>query len=171
MDAQVLMNLCLLVVIVAAVGFGLRRLWPAIAGHFVGGSQGWGDLAKGYGTSGPPPGIVAPGQTLMVGPIIYRRSVGVALGDDGFYLEKGFPFSIFGQSRLLIPWSAVKTIVEGRLFWEKAPCLVIGDPPAGAVIVRPLLFDRMRPWLGRTNLLDPAQDDAASGMAASAHAR
>jgi hypothetical protein len=170
MDAEVLVNLGLLIVILAAIGFGLRRLWPAIAGHFIAGPQGWSDLAKVYGTSGPPQGALMQGQTLMIGRVVYRRSVGVALGDEGFYLEKGFPLSALGQSRLLIPWREIREIVEARLFWEKAPCLVIGDPPVASIIVRPLLFDAIRPWLARTGLLGLAKDNVAT-EAASAHSR
>lgn len=149
MDPKFVLNLALLLVILVAIGIGLRLLVPIIAQHFKG-SGGWDRLAKVYATTRNLPARVSRRQNFVVGQVVYRRSMTAGWDDTGLYLELGFPLSIFDRRRLFIPWTEFKRVEEGRLFWRKAVLLFLGEPLIGTITVPIELFDNaIRPAIGK----------------------
>jgi hypothetical protein len=141
----VMLTVFLLVLVVA--GYGVRKLVSVLARQF-GGGGGWAALAKVFATSRPMPPSVLLGQNIVVGLVIYRRSMSVGSDDAGLYLEPGFPVAIFVKQRLFIPWAEIRKVEESLLFWRKAFRLSIGDPCIGEVTAQGETVDRaIRPHI------------------------
>ena len=136
------------VVIVSAIG--LRLLLPIVLQHFKGSAAGWLRLSAAYATTRQRPAQVYSRQSIVVGQVLYRNCMIVGFDDTGLYLELGFPISLFGKRRLFIPWTAFKSIDEGRLFWRKAAVLSVGEPLVGTITVPMPLFDMIQPAIAKT---------------------
>jgi len=146
----------LVVLIVFAIG--LRLLVPIILQHFKGSAAGWRRLSEIYATARQRPAQVYTRQSIVVGEVLYRNCMIVGFGDTGLYLEIGFPISLFGRRRLFIPWTAFKSIDEGRLFWRKAAVLSVGEPLVGTITVPMKLFDMIQPAIAKTATKPGGQD-------------
>jgi hypothetical protein len=158
MDPGFVLNLAILLVVLVAIGVGFRFLIPVVARHFKG-SGGWDRLAKAYATTRQPPKLLLRRQNLVVGQIVYRRSMTVGWDDAGLYLELGFPLSIFERRRLFLPWTEFKRVEDARLFWRKGALLSLGKPLIGTITVPIELFD---------NAIRPAIGKVAAGLAETA---
>jgi hypothetical protein len=150
MDLNFIFLLAVFVVILIAFAIGLRFLLPIILQHFKGSSGGWNRLSQVYATTRQLPAQVYARQSIVVGQILYRNCMVVGFDDAGLYLENGFPMSMLGRPRLFIPWTELKRIEEGRLFWRKAALLSFGEPLVGTITVPLTLFETIKPAIGRT---------------------
>ena len=149
MDPEFILFLAVLVVVVVVFAIGIRLLMPFILQHFKGSSGGWSRLSQAYPTTRQLPAQVRVRQNIVVGKVIYRNCMIVGFDDAGLYLEIGFPLSIFGRRRLFIPWTEVKGIEDGQLFWRRAALLSLGEPPVGTITVPMQLFETIRPAMGK----------------------
>jgi hypothetical protein len=133
--------------VLASLGVAAIFLAPIAMRHLLGArGGGWGDLARVYATTKPPPPAL-PGQTLMVGFTQYRRCVAVAADETGLYLKLGFPLSFLRRPALLIPWTAFARVEKGRLYWREAAVLSVGDPLVATITAPMELFEKIRPRL------------------------
>ena len=130
----------LLAALAAAAAIGL----PILMQHFLGAPGGWGNLAKLYATKEPIPSSAVSRQSFMVGRVLYRNCVNVAIAESGLYLNLGFPLSWVGHSSLLVPWKEFRRLEEGRLFWRKAAVLFVGDPAVTSITVPIDMFGQVK---------------------------
>lgn len=150
MDIRSAITVAVLLVVLVAIAIGGRVLVRLIAQHFKG-SGSWTRLSAVYATTRQLPAQVLRRQNVVVGTVLYRRCMIVGFDDLGLYLEPGFPISIFGRRRLLIPWTEFRRVEEGRLFWRKAAVLSFGEPLVSTITVPLELFNSaIRPAIGKT---------------------
>ena len=149
MDPEFILLLTIFVVIIVVLAIVLRLLMPFILQHFKGSSGGWSRLSEAYATTRQLPARVRTRQNIIVGKVLYRNCMIVGFDDAGLYLEMGFPLSMLGSHRLLIPWNEVKRIEDGRMFWRRAALLSIGEPLVGTITVPMQLFETIRSAMGK----------------------
>ena len=147
MDLELILLLAAFFGVLIVFAIGLRLLLPIILQHFRGSSGGWNRLSQVYATTRQLPTQVLRRQNVVVGRVVYRRSMSVGFDDTGLYLELGLPMSIFGTRRLFVPWNDVKAIQEGRLFWGKAALLSLGEPLVGTITLPMKLFETIQPTM------------------------
>jgi hypothetical protein len=150
MDPDFILFLAVFFAVLVLFAVGLRLLVPMVMQHFKGSSGGWSRLAQAYATTRQLPAPVYKWQSVVVGQVLYRNCMIVGADHDGLYLELGFPLSILGRRRLFIPWTDVKRIEEGRLFWRQAALLSLGEPLVGTITVPLKLFETMRPKMHKS---------------------
>ena len=143
--------------VLIAFAIGLRLLLPIILQHFRGSPGGWSRLWQVYATTRQLPPQVLRRQNVVVGQVVYRRSMNVGFDDTGLYLELGLPISIFRTRRLFVPWNDVKAIQEGRLFWGKAGLLILGEPLVGTITLPMKLFETIQPTMDKAAAKGPLQ--------------
>jgi hypothetical protein len=160
MDSGFLLNVAIFLVVILAFAVALRLLVPIIMQHFPRSAGGWSRLSESYATTQPRPTQVFDRQSVVVGQVLYRNSMVVGFDDRGLYLELGFPLSALGRRALLVPWTEVRRIEDGRLFWRKAPVLSLGEPPVGTITMPEPLFKAIEPALmkGAKTLADARGD-------------
>lgn len=168
MDPDFINFFVALVVVLIVFAIGLRLLVPFILQHFKGSAAGWRRLSETYATTRQRPAQVYPRQSIVVGQVLYRNCMIVGFDDSGLYLEIGFPISLFGKRRLFIPWTAFKSVDEGRLFWRKAAVLSVGEPLVGTITVPMTLFDMIQPAIAKTAAKPAGQRAAVQTHSAAA---
>lgn len=124
---------------------GLRLLMPIVLQHVRGSSGGWNRLAQAYATTRQLPAQRRSRQNVVVGQVLYRNCMTVGFDEAGLYLEVGFPLSILAKRQLFIPWKEIKRIEIGRLFWQEAALLSLGEPQVGTITLPMTLFETMPP--------------------------
>jgi hypothetical protein len=149
MDPEFILYLAIFVVIVVVFAIGLRLLMPIILQHLKGSTGGWGRLSQAYATTRQLPAQIRARQNIVVGKVLYRNCMIVGFDNAGLYLEIGFPLSMLGRRRLFIPWTEVKGIEDGRLFWRRAALLSLGEPPVGTITLPMQLFETIQPAMGK----------------------
>ena len=120
MDPKFVLILGAFLIVLAGIALGTRLLVPIIAQHFKGAAGGWGRLSELYATTRLLAKQVFRRQNVVVGRVLYRNCITIGFDDAGLYLERGFPMSILGKRTLFVPWTEIKRVEEGRLFWRKA---------------------------------------------------
>lgn len=84
-------------------------------------------------------------QTVMVGPVVYRRCVAVVVDSRGLYLHVKPILSSFPP--VLVPWSEFRSASRAFLHWRDARRLEVGDPSVASITVYGRVLDDMRPFL------------------------
>ena len=147
MDLGTLFAVFAFLAVLAAIGFGLRYLIPALVGHLkgsFGSATGWATLSSRYGTAAEPEGVVLKRQSLVAGSVVYRYLVTVVIAEAGLYLAVGGPLP---RSPVLIPWEDFKVVTPAMLFWQKAVLVSIGAPQVSTLTLPMTLYDQMRSHL------------------------
>jgi hypothetical protein len=108
-------------------------------------ASGLNKLADLYPAEGEPEGQEHTRQTIKVGAVRYRRCVTVIVNARGLYLSVQPKLS--KRRPILIPWEEVKKTEKGRLYWDSARQLFVGEPKVATVTVFTSLFRAMHPYL------------------------
>ena len=119
---------------------GLVLLIVFIAKQISGGRGGWVRLVEQYGTPHPPAGNVLAKQTVQIGSVIYRNCTTLGVADEGLYITTW-------KKTVLIPWSDFTGISQGRLYWERAPVLTVGQPVVATIMLPMRLYHSLRDHL------------------------
>ncbi|MBB4199441.1 hypothetical protein CCR94_16790 [Rhodoblastus sphagnicola] len=128
-----------LVVAVVALAWAAPRLVRV----FGRGGGRWRDLARIFTTSRPMPEGARAGQTVMIGPLLYRHAMTVGADEAGIFLAPGFPLALVLRRRLLIPWAQIVKTEPARVFWGKATSLIVGAPVIATLTLEEDLFENM----------------------------
>ncbi len=89
-------------------------------------------------------------QTAKIGAIQYRRCLTVAVVDAGLYLSAKL-FLTAPQSAL-IPWSQIRLVGAGRLYWKPTRRISIGNPQVAVIEVFENLWQQIAPHLAPVSL-------------------
>ena len=108
------------------------------------GASGLKSLAERFPAGQEPPNAVR-GRTLKIGAVQFQRCVTVALTEEALYLS----VRTFGGSRsaALIPWSRVRFLGEGTLYWRATHRFAVGEPPVATVELFEDLWRLVKPHL------------------------
>jgi hypothetical protein len=156
MDPSFAVNLALAIVTLALVALALRWFGPTFSRAFSRG-HGWRELAEKFATTRSMPADSLDRQYVMIGAVLFRRTMRVGADGTGLYLEPGFPISIALKERLLIPWGEIAKVEASNFLWRPAVTLSIGAPRLGVVTLPSQLFNRvLRPHLAPPGEEDPA---------------
>jgi hypothetical protein len=88
-------------------------------------------------------------QTAKIGAVQFQRLLNIAVLDAGLYLSLK-PLGVAPQSTL-IPWSQMRPIGTGRLYWRSTRRIAIGNPQIAVIEVFENLWRQMAPHLAPTN--------------------
>ena len=156
MDPSFALNLALAIVALALFAVALRWFGPTLSRAFSR-DRGWRELAGRFATTRSMPANSLDRQYVMIGAVLFRRTMRVGADGAGLYLEPGFPISIALKERLLIPWGEIAKVEASRFLWRPAVTLSIGAPTLGVVTLPSALFNRvLRPHLAPPGEEDPA---------------
>jgi hypothetical protein len=84
-------------------------------------------------------------QTVKIGAFQYQRCLTVAVVDAGLYLSVRTVFT--APKSALIPWSQIRLIGAGRLYWRPTHCISIGNPQIVTIEVFEDLWRQIEPRL------------------------
>jgi hypothetical protein len=125
--------------LVAFVGLWLLMSWLLAA------LSGWTLLARRYRHIGPrPTGPRLSGQIIGLGPVNETRVTRLVLADEGLYLERN-PLFRFGQPAVLVPWTAVEYVSEGKFLWRRWRSLELGGMTT--LRVKDEAYEALAPYL------------------------
>jgi hypothetical protein len=92
-----------------------------------------------------PTGAKLTGQTIMIGPVVYRRCVTAHVGADGLCLHVHPPLCSYPA--LFIPWSEVSAAHATTLHWQRGLQLSIGRPAVTTITCAGKLLQCVRPYV------------------------
>ncbi len=98
-----------------------------------------------YPAGKEPTGTTMTWQTVMIGPVVYRRCVTAHVAAEGLYLHVHPPLRSYPL--LFIPWSEVSAARPATLHWQKGLRLSIGRPTVATVTSVGNLLRAIRPHL------------------------
>jgi len=145
-------SIVLLVVGILVVTFVWLIVLMSVLFWFFRRQSRWTQLAERYPAPPGPVGTLHRGQTVKVGPVRWRRSMTVGLGESGLYLEPvmsmGSLRGLIGHPPLLIPWSEVRVVGPGHIYllWECTE-LAVGEPKITSLTVPNGLLALLQPYL------------------------
>ena len=148
------------IAVVALAIFVLRRI---IMQHFAGTGGGWNGLARIYATQKAVPDPAWKRQTVVVGSVLYRNCVSVASDSEGLYLVLS-PSALLRRPPLFIPWTEFKRLESGRLYWQEAALLSLGEPVRGTLTMPLDLFVKIHRFM--TALAAAPHTVASTGITA-----
>ena len=114
----------------------------------ISGKGSWAALESRFATKAALPAGASSGQTIKIGPVIYRNSVTVAALAEGLYLALPRMWPLSRKQPLLIPWRALSVGEPTRLYWQTAGMLRIGAPTPTEIVIPSRLFPLLPSWLG-----------------------
>ena len=124
------------IVLVALAGFAL--FWMAIV-TLLGTLSGWKAMHAGFGL---PPGVVAPGGSLVsgrVGVVNYNNVLRVGCDRFGLYLSV-LVFFRAGHPPLFIPWNEVHGVERKDFLWRQRVRFSVGHPRITTITLPAALF-------------------------------
>jgi len=92
-----------------------------------------------------PAGTKLTRQTVMIGPVVYRRCVTAHVAAEGLYLHVCPPFRSYPL--LFIPWSEISAVHSAILHWQKGLRLAIGRPTVATITSVGTFLRSIRPHL------------------------
>lgn len=98
-----------------------------------------------YPAKTDPTGAKLTWQTVMIGPVVYRRCVTVQVGAEGLYLQVRPSFRRYPA--LFIPWSEVSAAHAAMLHWQRGLRLSIGHPAVTTITCVGRFLRSIRPHL------------------------
>lgn len=98
-----------------------------------------------YPAGTDPTGTTLTWQTVMIGPVVYRRCVTAHVAAEGLYLQARPPFRSYAL--LFIPWSEVSSVHSAILHWQRGLRLSIGRPTVATITSVGTLLRSIRPHL------------------------
>jgi hypothetical protein len=104
------------------------------------GGKEWGQLAERFPARKEPTGKTLTRHTVKVGTDVCRQCVTVVVADPGLYLR--VDHFLRRRPGVLIPWDEFRDVAEGKLQFQKAAVLTVGER---ATLTMPMrLYDRVR---------------------------
>jgi hypothetical protein len=113
--------------------------------HLFAQASGLNRLVDKYPASTDPTGIKSTWQTVMIGPVVYRRCVTVHVSVEGLYLHMRPPLRSYPL--LFIPWSEFSAVHSAILHWRKGLRLSVGRPEVATITCVGVLLQSIRPYL------------------------
>lgn len=104
---------------------------------------GWASLAKKYETDRPFIGERIGIVSAQVNSGNYRNSIVLQHNEKGFYMQPLAPFRMFHPA-VVIPWTEVKEVREGKSFLITYYELVVGDPKVVNIKLNAKTFEKLR---------------------------
>jgi len=108
-------------------------------------ASGLNRLVDSYPANTEPTGIRFTWQTVMIGPVVYRRCVTVHVSGEGLYLHVRPPLASYPL--LFIPWSEVSALRPATFHWQNGLRLSIGRPEVTTIACVGTLLQAIRPHL------------------------
>jgi hypothetical protein len=108
----------------------------------------WQLLTARYPFQAPSEGFQAHYQTIMVGPVRFKRCVSIYLSQSGLGLKVSMP----GFKPMTIPWGEFTAATPASFLWNKAVRLSIGNPPLTTLTLPLALYHETVAYAGPSAL-------------------
>lgn len=104
--------------------------------------KGWSDLVSQYQFEGNFEGDRIGIISAAINGVNYNNCLLLKYNQEGFYLRPVFIFRLFHKP-ILIPWKAIKDILDKKLLFAQLKELVIGQPTVAIIQMRKATFSKI----------------------------